>query len=381
MRHWLVGSWFLPLLGTLACTPETIETPEAPPPPVYLDTVSMDPYTPTSVGTAELEPVRSATLAVEAPGRVLAVNAQRGQRVRAGDVIVRLDVGRTSVAAQAASASVTQAEAALAQARREHELTQRLQASGAASQRSLDNAADAERLAAAALEAAQAQVRVSRRGLTEAILRAPFDGQIAERRVEVGEYLVPGAPVAVLIDNSELIARVLLDPREALDVEPGARARVEVFARPNEIFDAEVLRISDLIDSGTRRLPVELSLGDVRERLRPGLMARFTVDVGPEDQHLTVDADAVFERFEQTHVYVVGENDIAVRRRVELGSTHNGRALVLDGLETGERVVVQGQDRVLAGQPVSVEERQASPEEATPDPVRPGAPGAEASEG
>jgi len=340
------------LLVACGNAPDAPETP--PPPPVHVDPVVATTRVPTATGTAELEPLRQATLSVEAAGRVIALEIEEGQQVEAGDVLLRLDVGRTAVAASAASAAVEQAEAALAQAERERSLAETLVQSGSASRRSLEQAQDAESIARAALATARAQSRVTRRGLTEAVLRAPFAGTIVERRVEMGEYVAPGTPAVVLMDVRTLRSEVLLDPREALDVRPGARASVRVFARPGERFEGEVLRVSEAVDAQTRRLPVEVEIDDPQDRLRPGLVGRFEVQTGEPGEVLTVDADAAFERFELTQVYVIGDDSVAHRRPVTLGSIRDGRAAVEAGLEAGERVVIEGQDRVLDGEPVQV---------------------------
>ena len=89
---------------------------------------------------------------------------------------------------------------------------------------------------------------MTRRGSTEAVLRAPFAGTVVERQVEIGEYVAPGAPLGTLMDASVLRAEVLLDPREALDARPGAPVRAEVFARPGEVFEGEVLRVGEAVD-------------------------------------------------------------------------------------------------------------------------------------
>lgn len=344
------------LLVALGCGGEEASEEPAPPPPVHVDAVRTTRRVPSTGGTAALEPLRQATLSVEAPGRVVEVAMERGQAVAAGDVLLRLDVGRTAVAARAAAANVSQAEAALAQASRERALAQRLVGSGSASRRSLEQAEDAESLAEAALAAARAQANVTRRGLTEAVLRAPFDGTVVERRVERGEYVAPGTPVATLMDASVLRAEVLLDPREALDVRPGATVTAEVFARPDERFEGEVLRVGEAVDPETRRLPVEVEIRDPEHRVRPGLVARFEVRTGEPRDVPTVDAAAAFERFELTQVYVVDDDGVAHRRTVELGPVVDGRAEVLEGLTAGARVVVDGQDRVLDGEPVRVVE-------------------------
>ena len=327
-----------------------------PPPPVHLDLAVSAPRVPIARGTAELEPLRRATLSVEAPGRVVALMIENGQRVEAGDILLRLDVGRTAVAASAARATVAQAQAALAQAERERGLADRLARSGSASRRSLEQAQDAAAIARAALASAEAQARVTRRGLTEAVLRAPFSGTIVERRVEMGEYVAPGTPVAVLMDMSSLTADVLLDPRDALDVRPGAAVTAHVFARPGERFTGEVLRVGQAIDAQTRRLPVEVEIHDPQNRLRPGLVARHEVVVGPAETVVTIDADCAFERFGSTQVYTIDADGVAHRREVSLGQVEGGRAIVLGGLEPGDRAVVEGQDRVLDGEPVRVVE-------------------------
>lgn len=344
----------------VGCGTPTEAAEQAPPPPVHVDVVAETVRTPSTSGTAELTALRRATLSVEAPGRVIALEIEAGQHVEAGDVLLRLDVGRTAVAASAATAAVAQAEASLAQAERERTLAERLAASGSASQRNVDQARDATAIAQAALATAQAQARVTRRGLTEAVLRAPFAGTIVERRVELGEYLGPGTPVAILMDTRALRADVLLDPRDALDVRPGAAVTARVFARPDERFEGEVIRVGEAIDAQTRRLPVEVELLDPDHRLRPGLVARFEVVVGEPRTVPTVDADCAFERFEQTQVYLVDAEDVAHRRTVRLGAVEGGRAAILDGLVPGDRVVAEGQDRVLDGQAVRVVEPEAA---------------------
>ena len=349
--------WVLGVVLMVACGEATAENAPPPDPPVYVDVLETRAITPTASGVATIEATHSATLRSEAPGRVIELRVAPGQRVEANEVIVRLDVGRAAVALDAANAQVAQAEAHLAQAERQRELAERLVRAGGAAQRQLDDATDAVRLATAGLEAARAQTRVTRRGLTEAALRAPFAGTIAETFVEEGELASPGAPVALLVDTSGLEARVLLDPRLALDVPVGARATIEASARPGERFEGEVLRVGEVIDARTRRLPVEVSIADPDDRLRPGLVGRITVETGAPREVLLVRGTAIFERYGQPHVFVVGIDDIAQRRVVELGPAHGDDFEVTSGLDAGQRIVVGGLDRVVHERRVRIVER------------------------
>jgi len=356
MKRTGVGILLLSIVGVVGCKKEAAEVPAAASPPVHVEPVRREPLVPSSESTAEVHAHRDAVLRAEAPGRVVATTCESGQEVREGDVLVRLDVGRTSVAIDAAGAQVAQAEARLSQAERQRDTAARLVQTGGMPQQTLDDAEDGVRLASAALEAARAQTRVTRRGLTEAIVRAPFSGTVATCLTEVGEYVGPGTPIAQVVDRSHLEADVLLDPREALDVRPGAPVRVHVHSRPDEEFQGHVLRVGEVVDARTRRLPVEVEVLDPDGRLRPGLVARFEVVTGEPRSALVVESDAVFERFGRSQVYVV-EDGVARRRSVTLGEVRTDRTEVIEGLREGEQVVVAGIDRVVDARPVNVVEQ------------------------
>ena len=342
-------------LGAAAagCAETAPAATEAPPPPVHAATIEAEAMTPTSTATAEILANRQSNMRSETAGRVVDVLVEAGDRVKDGQVLVRLDVGRPASAAQAANAAVAQSEARLNQAQREQARTKKLVQTGGLPEQRLDDAEDAVRLASAGRDAARAEARLARRGLTEAIVRAPFGGTVVERTVELGEYLAPGSPLLVLADTSLLKARVLLDPREAIDVTVGRTVLISVYARPEEVFGGRVVRVGEVIDPRTRRLPVEIELDDHGGRLRPGLVAKFVVETGEPKRVIQVPLEGVFERFGSQHVYVI-EDGLARRRAIELGPVRAGFAEVAEGIEPGETVVIKGVTRVVDGSKVHV---------------------------
>ncbi|MBW1874790.1 MAG: efflux RND transporter periplasmic adaptor subunit [Deltaproteobacteria bacterium] len=359
-------------LGAAAagCAETAPAATEAPPPPVHAATIEAEAMTPTSTATAEILANRQSNMRSETAGRVVDVLVEAGDRVKEGQVLLRLDVGRPASAAQAANAAVAQSEARLNQAKREQARTKKLVQTGGLPEQRLDDAEDAVRLASAGRDAARAEARLARRGLTEAIVRAPFGGTVVERTVELGEYLAPGSPLLVLADTSLLKARVLLDPREAIDVTVGRTALISVYARPGEVFGGRVVRVGEVIDPRTRRLPVEIELDDHGGRLRPGLVAKFVVETGEPKRVIQVPLEGVFERFGSQHVYVI-EDGLAHRRAIELGAVRAGFAEVVDGIEPGETVVIKGVTRVVDGSKVRVvpvASATASPAEQTSEP-------------
>jgi membrane fusion protein (multidrug efflux system) len=353
--RFLIPSLFLAFSATagLGCTGTAPAATQPPPPPVHAAIIEPEAVTPISTATAEILANRQSNLRSETAGRVVEVLVEAGDRAEEGQVLLRLDVGRPASAAQAANAAVAQSQARLAQAEREQARTKKLVQTGGLPEQRLDDAHDSVRLASAARDAARAEARLARRGLTDAVVRAPFAGTVVERAVELGEYLAPGSPLLVLADTSLLKARVLLDPREAIDVSIGAKAVISVYARPGELFGGKVVRVGEVIDPGTRRLPVEIELDDHGGRLRPGLVARFSVETGEPKMVMRVPLEGIFERFGSQHVYVV-ESGIAQRRAIVLGSVGAGFAEVPEGIEPGETVVIKGVNRVVDGSKVQV---------------------------
>jgi membrane fusion protein (multidrug efflux system) len=337
----------------IGCTGTAPAAVEAPPPPVHAATIEPEAVTPISTATAEILANRQSNMRSETAGRVVDVLVEAGDRAEEGQVLLRLDVGRPASAAQAANAAVAQSQARLSQAEREQARTKKLVQTGGLPEQRLDDAEDAVRLASAARDAARAEARLARRGLTDAVVRAPFGGTIVERAVELGEYLAPGSPLLTLADTSLLKARVLLDPREAIDVSVGSKALISVYARPGEVFAGKVVRVGEVIDPRTRRLPVEIEIDDHDGRLRPGLVARFAVETGEPKMVIRVPLEGVFERFGSQHVYVI-EDGIAQRRTVVLGLVGAGFAEVTEGIEPGETVVIKGVNRVVDGSKVQV---------------------------
>ena len=354
------------LFGTAGCSRTSANAVKPPPPPVHVSEAKRAHWAPTVTATAELRPRRSARLAVATAGRVAGIERAVGDRVEAGDALLRLEPGQHEDAAAGASASVEHAEAGVDRARQELARAEQLVAQGAASRRTLEEARDAHRMAEAVLRGARAERRAAKRGVWEAVLRAPFPGTVVARTVEVGEFLGPGAPAIQLVDEAELRAEVLLAPRLALEVAVDTPVKIHAYARPDQPFEGTVVRIARQVDPETRRIPVEVRVEDPEDLLRPGLLARFEIAWSAPRDVVTIDPRAQLERFGESYVLVV-EDGIAHRRRVQIGTIQDGAAEVVEGLRTGEQVVVAGHGRVVDGEPVRVVDP-AQPATPTPSP-------------
>lgn len=326
---------------------------EAPPPPVRVTEVVIESRSPVVRVLAVVRAERRATLRAEAAGRVIEAPHRRGESVSEGDLLVRVSGPRTANAVSEAQAQVEQLRAALRQATRQREHAESLAAQNANTASTVDSARDRETEAQARLDAATARARSARAGVNETVLRAPFGGVLASFGINIGEYLRPGAEVAVLVDRTQLEAELLLDPSEANQAAVGDRVTMETPTLEGRVFEGHVTSVGEVLDPRTRRLPVRVAIDDAEGAVRPGGVAEFAVAIGEPRPVSLLPADAVSRRMGQTQVFVVVDG-AAVARTVVLGGQQETVVEVLSGLDVGERAIVSGIERVVAGEPVRV---------------------------
>lgn len=302
---------------------------------------------------ADLLPLRRAVLAAEVAGVVESLHFEDGQWVEAGRLLAQID---TRALEQVVAETEALANLAREQARRAESLFAKRSIT---EQQLLD--------AATEREVAEARLASARLDLSKSRLQAPWAGRIAERRVEVGDFVAVGQPVAVLLDSTRLKVR---SPAPAADVpylRVGAPVTIRVDAFPGETFEGRVVRLAAEVDPGARTLDVEAEIPNPGERLKPGLPARMELPRRTLEEALLVPLEAVVDLGEADVVYVV-EGDRARRRAVELGPVSGARVVIASGLAPGERVVVEGAQQIADGQLVT--EAEATPDLATLAPLQ-----------
>lgn len=293
---------------------------------------------------AVVEAVRSATVSAQIAGNVTRFYVDAGDRVKRGDLLVRIDTRETDAQVAAGSARVAQAEAQLAQAKLNYERTAKLVDRKFVSQAAFDKA-DAD------LKSAQAEVQVARAGASQAVtarsfaeVRSPIDGVVTRRLAELGELASPGKPLLELHDPSALraVASVpqfvlprIAQVREA-DVHFSIQDRTIPALRVTVLPAADARLLSTQVRAD---LPAALPAGVV-----PGTAAKVLLPVGRAER-LVMPAGAVVRRGELTAAYVVGGDGRPQLRQIRVGEPVEGGVEVLAGLQAGERV----QARPLGG--------------------------------
>lgn len=279
---------------------------------------------------------RLAALSARMPASVVELPYQEGQWVKAGAVVVRLDDA-------ALRAAVAAAEAGLKAAQSDLERTKSLLEKGAATPREL------EQMTAAA-SGAQAQLTAAKDGLSYSALRAPFDGRVASRRVNLGDVANPGMPLIEIEGEGGFELKATVESALAATLRPGARLKAQVDGQAAPLV-ATVNAIAPAGDPTTHRFEVKADL-PAASGLRAGLFARLLVPGVTVDPKLVVPSAAVFERGGLTGVFVAADGKARLRW-IATGAREGSVVEVRAGLEAGERVVLNPAE-LTDGAPVRV---------------------------
>ncbi len=266
--------------------------------------------------------------------RVVEVKATAGQAVKAGDPLALLDDRDLRARLDQARSAAVAAEAQAAQAEADHARVRGLLEKQAATARDLE-AAEARSKAMRA-QAVQARSAIGEIDvlLTEAIVRAPFDGVVAERQVEPGDTAAPGRTLFVLHDPSRLRLEATVPEGWAGRLAVGAELRARIDAAGTEERAAKVEEIAASSDPQSRTVLVKAALADVKG-LRPGLFGRL-LQPGEKRKVLLIPSAAVVRSGQLETVTVAGEGP----RHVRTGKARGDRVEVLSGLRAGDEVIV-----------------------------------------
>jgi len=276
----------------------------------------------------------SAVLRAEVPGQIVERHFEEGQQVRKGDALYSIEATVLEAEFNEAKANVDQSEA-------EYTRAQELVNSQLVSATEYDTARANYNVSVARLRSAESR-------LSKTVIRAPFDGFVGLRRINVGDYATIG---------QELINVVRLDPLrvdfsvpETLlsRVHPGQTINVVVGAFRDESFEGVVTAIDPQIDVTGHSMAVRARLPNPELKLRPGLFAQVAVSLSVNPNAIMVPEQAIWPIGNDKIIYVIDEG-VANQRTVMLGDRKPGWVEVISGLDEGEEIVVVGQMKLFPG--------------------------------
>ncbi|MBW2274099.1 MAG: efflux RND transporter periplasmic adaptor subunit [Deltaproteobacteria bacterium] len=345
-----------------ACSPSVPTVTEVAPPPVATSPVVLLDLEDHIEATGELEARFHTIVAAEVSGHVTTILVDEGAPVEAQTAVLEIDPCQRELEVERALAGVAQAEASLNKERRQATRVRELDRSSVASKARLDEAELALRVAESNLAAQRAQLGLARQALEKATVRAPFAGVLGERKVNLGEFVQPGKPLAEFVSLDPIEVVFHLSEVDSGRVLTGQRVEVRVAPHPGEAFEATVSVIYPTIDPQTRTLRVKATLANPDGRLRPGLFARADLGVALRKGVTMVPEEAVLQRTDGAVIFLLRGEGRVERRVVELGVFREGLVEVkgeskgvMGGLQADDVVVTRGHADLIDGAVVRLE--------------------------
>lgn len=306
------------------------------PPPVTVTSyqVKTDTWVSELTAVGDLNAVQGVEVAAELAGKVVKIGFEPGSLVKKGDLLVAQDT--TSEQAQLPGL-IAQVDLA----RSELERADQMLAGEIISQSDYDKTK-------ADYDLAMSQVNNLKSVIAKKNIRAPFAGQLGIRRVNLGQMLREGDPIVSLQNLDPIFADFSLPQQQISLVRNGQTVRMSCDALPGETREGRVTTINPLVDSATRNIRIQATLGNKDGKLRPGMFVDVTVDLAERRKTLIIPATAVLYAPYSDSVFVIEKNQeqnegLKLRQQfVTLDGKRGDFVAVSNGLKEGEMIVSTG---------------------------------------
>jgi len=304
------------------------------------------------LATGQIEAMQSVELRPDIEGRIAEILVREGATVAKGSPLFKVDDAELK-------AEVARAEADRDLARQSLARTRELLGQKASSQSELEHAEATSR-------STEAQLALLKVRLDRTMVRAPFGGVAGERHVSLGDYVTTSTALLTVQTVSPQRAAFQVPERYADQLKVGQQVTFRVAALPGREFTGRVDFVDPLVQLPGRTIMVKAVVANPRRELQAGMFIEVRLATAVRPQAVIIAEDAVLPIQGSSFVWVV-QNGKATRRQVELGVRTPGQVEVRSGVETGEQVVVGGQERLAEGAPVQAKVIDRTP--ATPSEV------------
>ena len=290
-----------------------------------------------SIGTARAN--ESVTITAKVTDVIEVLSFKEGQKVQKGALLVQMRDREQR-------AQLAKAQADLDAAKQQHARVAKLARTGTATSQSLEQAT-------AKMRGLEAEITAIRSRIDDRAIRAPFAGVIGIRQVSPGTLIQPGTAITTLDDLSVVKVDFAVPETFIAALRPNQEIVAQVAAYPKRRFTGRVTVISPRVDPATRAITVRARLPNPDNVLKPGMLIVIDV-IRIRRRALQVPEEAIIPIRDRYFLYVIDENNKAVRRVIRIGIRRPGRVEILAGVKAGERVVVEGTSRLRPGANVRV---------------------------
>jgi RND family efflux transporter MFP subunit len=306
-------------------------------------------------GTGTLEAKVTVSFSAKMVDKVVAVLVDQGDTVSDGQVLARLEATDYEHTVRVAEASVGQALAELAKARLDIARQRALLRTGVASRAEFDSAEAAYRVSEAKLTNSEAQLGFARSRLADTVISSPVPGLVLTRNLEVGDTVVPGAPIFRIADTRQLWITAMVDERVAGELRVGQPARVSFRGHPGRSFPGRLARLGNEADRVTEEREADVTVEQLPPDWFIGAKADVYIETARAVDALQVPKGAIVPRNDQPGVFVVDDGH-ARWRPVRLGLSGRDAEEIVDGMDGRDLVITNpfaGKQPLTDGQRVA----------------------------
>jgi membrane fusion protein, multidrug efflux system len=346
-------------IGKMMSTPRVM-----PPTTVSSVTVKEEDWAPVLSAVGSISAVQGAVVSAELGGVVSQVAFENGSTAKKGDLLVQLD-------ASAEEAQLHTAEADLNLARADLERSRELVGRKVISKAEID-AAESK------FKQKEGSVDQMRSMIAKKTVRAPFDGQLGIRQVNVGQMINAGQQVVPLTSLDPVFADFALPQQHLGQLTPGLDVHVTTDALPGRVFNGKLTAINSMVDSSTRNITLQATLENPDHALRPGMFAKAEVILPQKRKTLVVPGSAISYAPFGDSVFVIdkkkdektGKESQVIRQQfVRVGEARGDFVAITQGLKSGEMVVSTGVFKLRNGMAVTINNDLAPKPQVNPNPV------------
>ncbi len=307
--------------------------------------------------SGRVEPAETTTLSFRVPGQIETLNVDVGDEVSAGDTLGTLDQRDFRLQVRETESRLDSVRATLEEARKNWQRGKELVDTGAISEAEFDRLESAYERARAQRNATREALETARSALEDTVLEAPFDGVINQRMAEPFEQVSPQRPV-FSIDNIETVEVEVSIPERLMQFRDHlADVHVYMPVLDNQRFDARVENVRLDVSPDTQAYPVRVAVDNPERELLPGMTAEVSFKASltdtPWDDSFLIPVEAIFEKSDQSHVWVWNpESGKVSARPVTTESLEADSIRIKGGISAGEQIVVAGAQHLKEGQKV-----------------------------
>lgn len=336
---------------------------------VELEKATLHQFTTVFEVLGELQPKASVDVMSRISGHLQQVLVERGDEIRAGQLLAVVDDADLGQQIRHAEASISVARAGVSRDQAVHdnlriqvERYQSLHSEALVSTQDLEELQSRLRSARATVELAESQVRQAEATLQELKIQqeqtrmySPLSGVVGQRYLDPGALVNPNTPTVSVLDLSRLKTVVPVTENILPQVRVGLRALVSIDALGGEAVSGTVTRISPYLSPDTRTADVEIEIANPNRRLRPGMFARVRIDADLSYTSVSIPRSALLTRGDQKGVFLLTDDLTTVFHPIEVGRIEDRIVEVLSGLEAGAEVVTAGAQSLNEGDRVRLE--------------------------